>query len=456
MSKVNRFRKSVLGMAVLFFAVLFSFNCMAAVSEVKNFSVSGINGGVLVSFKSVKGAKRYVVYAKDYKGKTHKCVIPKNVNNGYKHEYDKYYFYSGSQFYLKVLKLDHNYKKINTWMNKNEKIYWFKVIAYNKASKGKQIASSKWKCAMPFNVEKDAPAQDVNVPGKDVNSDPENAKSKQIYTKRFKITKVREGNKAIYLQWTNTVPGFEVSSYEVKYKLYYQDDKKNKKTKYKTYSSGSKNNYIRIGGLKNECEYIVSVTAEGTIGKNKVYMVAEEIVIPHTKATRYSKRKKVNTSSPYQGGWNNREYYKKNVAEAYANYGNNGKPFKSNTKYFLWCNLHQLRLYIFSRTETYEWKLVKDMPCGIGADMDKKRMTMGQYILSSKDWVYIYSAGALHVQWLTYYGGYYGNAIHTETYETMENKMLYGKFESAGCIRIDRVWAKWIYDRAEGSKLLVR
>ena len=96
------------------------------------------------------------------------------------------------------------------------------------------------------------------------------------------------------------------------------------------------------------------------------------------------------------------------------------------------------------------------MPCGIGADMDKKRMSMGVFTLSTKDWVYIYSAGALHVQWLTYYSGYYGNAIHTETYETMENKMLYGKFESAGCIRIDRVWAKWVYDRAEGSTLVVR
>ena len=79
---------------------------------------------------------------------------------------------------------------------------------------------------------------------------------------------------------------------------------------------------------------------------------------------------------------------------------------------------------------------------------------MGTFQLSTKAWVYQF--GSLHVQYLSFFGGYYGNAIHTETYETMESKMLAGKFRSAGCIRIDRLWAKWVYEKAEGSTFLIR
>lgn len=92
------------------------------------------------------------------------------------------------------------------------------------------------------------------------------------------------------------------------------------------------------------------------------------------------------------------------------------------------------------------------MPCGIG--WEKKPSEMGTFQLSTKAWVYQF--GSLHVQYLSFFGGYYGNAIHTETYETMESKMLAGKFESAGCIRIDRLWAKWVYEKAEGSTFLIR
>ncbi len=408
----------------------------------------GINGGVRVSWKRAKNAVSYILYAKDYKGKKHKVVVPNNVTGTFAHEYNRYKTRIGKYLYWDVKKIDHNYNFINTWMNKNKKTYKFRVVAVGKNGKK---TKSKWVSARPFNVEKDAPEQDVNLPGINVNADPESAASKVEDKSKFQITKVIEGNKKVKLRWKSKVSKFKEKSYEVKYRKIYSDEKKNKKSKYKVILSGKNKHSITITGLKNEQEYEVVVTATGTISGKTYYFEAKERVIPHSAASRKKKVAQVIIQSPYSS-YDNLAWYTKNVAEAFANYGNNGTSFKSPTKYFLWVNLYQLRMYIFRKTASNEWRLWKDMPCGIG--WEKKPSEMGTFQLSTKAWVYQF--GSLHVQYLSFFGGYYGNAIHTETYETMESKMLAGKFESAGCIRIDRLWAKWVYEKAEGSTFLIR
>ena len=408
----------------------------------------GINGGVRVSWRRAKNATGYILYAKDYKGKKHKVVVPDNVTGTFAHEYDKYKTRIGKYHYWDVKKIDHNYHFINTWMNKNKKTYSFRVVAVGKNGKK---TKSKWVKARPFNVEKDAPEQDVNLPGINVNADPESASSKLEDTSKFQITKIIEGNKKVKLKWKENVRKFKAKSYEVKYRTIYSSEKENRKSKYKVIVSGTKKTSITISGLKNEQEYEVVVTVTGTISGKTYQLEAKERVIPHSASSRKKKVAQVIVQSPYSS-YDNLAWYTKNVAEAYANYGNNGGPFKSGTKYFLWVNLYQLRMYIFRKTVSNEWRLWKDMPCGIG--WEKKPSEMGTFLLSTKAWVYQF--GSLHVQYLSFFGGYYGNAIHTETYETMESKMLTGKFESAGCIRIDRLWAKWVYEKAEGSTFLIR
>ena len=439
----------------------------------------GINGGVALTFRSVKGAKKYVVLAKDRAGKIRSVTIPENKKGQGAGEYDKFRKSSGSMNCWYVRKLGHNYESINSWMNKNNSTYGFKIYAKDK--KGRTLAVSEWLWATPFNVEKDAPEQDVMLPDKYVTKDPEDPKGKShgpnaqgneiVKTaddKKFEIVRIDEQDGKASISWKNRVRNFVPSSFLVEWGPNSDGAAKSSKS----VDLAPNRTGFAITGLKNEREYVVSVTAKGTIGKRTVWMKAEEIVVPHTKATRKAKLSRVRLGDPYFGEAAPSEKLTKSEAEAFANYGNGGKAFSSRTKYLIWTNLRQIRTYIFTKTKTKEWRLWKNLPCGIGRPT--ARTNPGVYTLRTKDWIFAWpdgnkkagtvspygwnlnSSSMRTVQFLVYYDSYYGNALHTPTYQTMEDKLTSGKFSTAGCVQLDRPWEKWIYDFGIGSTLVIR
>ena len=123
--------------------------------------------------------------------------------------------------------------------------------------------------AVPFNIEKDVPELNVILPGRYVLRDPEDPKlkgqgfgSKAVKkkdNKRLDFSYIGEENGRVVLQWYNTIPGYSISSYNLKY---------TKHTEGSTVISGFKevelsnstNAYI-IKGLTNEETYLVVLTS---------------------------------------------------------------------------------------------------------------------------------------------------------------------------------------------------
>ena len=448
----------------------------------ENVKAIGIDGGVRIVFNKVEGVKSYIVVARDYNGKIHKAMIPNNINDEYKHDYQMFKYNVAGVNYWDVRKLSHNYKIMNTWMDNNNKIYQFKLNAYKDSNGQVELSHSEWIDAVPFNVEKDVPELNIILPDRYTLTDPEDPKlngvgfgSKAVKKKdmkRLDFVRIEENDGNVELTWNNTIPGFTIEKQTIEYQTY-ADGSSQIGVLEKEELSSTESTHV-INGLNNETTYIVFLTAEGTYDGKKVTMQATEYVIPHTKSTRRRRLGNVRRGNPQAGSYSFNSYLTKGDAEAFANYGRNGSAFKSNTDYFIWVNLYELRAYIFRKDQSKEWRLWKDTACGIGGN---RNTTPGLWTINGKEWIWVWQPGnkdnstftpdkswwnpnsnMTAVQWLVNFEpSYMGNVFHTETYHSgMQGKLIReGRFVTAGCIQLDRVWEKWLYDYSMNSTVYV-
>ena len=159
-----------------------------------------------------------------------------------------------------------------------------------------------------------------------------------------------------------------------------------------------------------------------------------------------------NRYNAYSGGIEPSIVYADNVAEAFANYGNGGNAFGSNTDYFLWLNTHGLHLYIFKRSAAGRWKVLYKFPVAIGRPSNQT--PSGLWILDTKQ--YIDDHGSFYVLYCTFFTGYNTNSIHSQCYPVQQDPLIEGYYGSAGCVRCDLKYAKFVYENCEGSPFLVR
>ena len=430
----------------------------------------GMNGGIRVGWKKINGAKKYVLKVRDYNNKIHTVNVPNN-NTSHPHDYDVYKTSIGDMIYWNIKKLDNEYNFINTWMDKNNKLYKIKIIAYSDSEGKKVLTKSNWLLATPFNVQKNAPEQDVNIPSLYANSDPEagaqgaslsasDNKTKNIYTKRFEITEINEQDSKVYIKWENRVKDFNVSFYAVRYRRY--NSNKESANINREYTDVILNNNVdnyTIENLTNEKEYLVTVVAYGKIGENELAMLSEEVVVPYTKETRKEKLTYVNQNrkNPYAGsGEDITGYFTRSQAEAFANYGRNGKSFKSKTQYFIWVNAYQTRLYIFSKTKTSKWRLYKDTSVVI-ARKSTSAWPKGVFYIKGRKWDDPQESNRL-LKLLINYENHtigYANQFHTVAPGSEHIKIIERgeRFATAGCTMVDTPWLRWLYDYSMGATI---
>ena len=144
-------------------------------------------------------------------------------------------------------------------------------------------------------------------------------------------------------------------------------------------------------------------------------------------------------SSPYGYSYDGSKAYNKATAEAYVNY----KGYKSASKYFIWVNTYNQRMYVF-RGSQYNWKLIYTWKCSTGQwgfETPFGFTTMGgrDYRWWFGDYQFAYFAS--HIR---------GGAIHSELYYPNGVQKYSGVGElgnpaSHGCIRVEKSNAEWIF-----------
>ena len=428
-----------------------------------------MNGGIRVGWKKIQGAKKYVLKVRDYNNKIHTVNVPNNVSSSYAYARDYEIFKTsiGDMIYWNIKKIDDYFHAINPWMNKNNKLYKIKIIAYSDAEGKKVLTKSNWLLVTPFNVQKDSPEQNVMLPNlTSTMSDPEKGKegtnldesankAGKIYTKRFEITEIKEQDSKVYIKWENRVKNFNVSFYAVRYRRY--NSNKESANINREYTDIILNNNIdnyTIENLTNEKEYLVTVVAYGKIEENELAMLSEEVVVAHTKETRKARISSINQKrgDPYYGPEYLTGYFTRSQAEAFANYGKNGKAFTSKTKYFLWVNMSQVRLYIFTKTKTSKWRLWDDMPVSICKKDGTHATPSGEFTLKGREWN-DHGENGYALRYLINYQDYsFGNVFHSVGVGSENTRIdSRNRFSTAGCTLVDMPWLKWIYDYGMGS-----
>ncbi len=154
--------------------------------------------------------------------------------------------------------------------------------------------------------------------------------------------------------------------------------------------------------------------------------------------------------------------YSDAVATQFVNY----KGYKSSTKWMIWINTYTQRLYIFQGSQ-YNWKLYKKTLCSTGvagtftsfSDGETKlraETPLGSSTIRSKqpEWKFAWDQYAYWASRIK------GGAIHSWLYypDTMQKWALgkLGKPSSHGCVRVDIVEAKFIYDNIPvGTRVVV-
>ncbi len=431
-----------------------------------DYAAIGINGGVRIKIKNKDGIRKYKIKAKDYKGKIYEPYIPDNNTGDFAHDYHKYTTQVLDDTYMDILKMDHRYVKINTWLNKNNEEYKFKIYGY-KDNGNKASFESEWLSAIPYNVEVDAPMAEVNLPSLSTMHDPEGGRegtnlnikdNKKIsYENRLYVTSISESTNSVVITWENTIKDMEVSSYIIRYKEYYSDnEKQNRKIDYTIERTTSTDKKIILNNLSTEQEYLVQIVANGRLKSNNkaVSTMVEEIVIPHDKSSRKALLKNVKRGNPYHGTYTLNGYCTKAEAEAYANYGNKGKAFESKTTYFLWFNMYQFRGYIFSKNESEEWRLLQDFAIRIG-NSSKGTTPSGQYNIKGREWTDNGENSYALRYLINYQDLTFGNVLHSDGVGSIMPRVVEtgNRFTTAGCTIIDMPWLKFIYEHCIGSWL---
>lgn len=130
----------------------------------------------------------------------------------------------------------------------------------------------------------------------------------------------------------------------------------------------------------------------------------------------------------------------------------NSNNFVSNTKYFIWVDLKNFKVNIFIGS-TNNWKIVHSYLCTIG-----KKATptpKGNFTIGIKGLYFGVNKG--YKCW--YYTQFKGNYLFHSIIYNLDGSIKDGRLGMAlsdGCIRLDKVNAKWIFDNVlEGSKVLI-
>ena len=130
----------------------------------------------------------------------------------------------------------------------------------------------------------------------------------------------------------------------------------------------------------------------------------------------------------------------------------NSNNFTSKTKYFIWVDLKNFKVNIFIGS-TNNWKIVHSYLCTIG-----KKSTptpKGVFTIGIKGLYFGVSKG--YKCW--YYTQFKGNYLFHSIIYNLDGSIKDGRLGMAlsdGCIRLDKVNAKWIFDNVlEGSKVFI-
>ncbi len=140
-----------------------------------------------------------------------------------------------------------------------------------------------------------------------------------------------------------------------------------------------------------------------------------------------------------------------NYIEKTTKYVNEGQ-FSSKTKYFIFVDLKNFKVNIFTGSKS-NWKLLHSYICTIG-----KKSTptpKGTYLVGIKGLYFGVERG--YKCW--YYTQFKGNYLFHSIIYNLDGSVRDGRLGMAlsdGCVRLEKVNAKWIYDNIpEGTKVYI-
>ena len=140
-----------------------------------------------------------------------------------------------------------------------------------------------------------------------------------------------------------------------------------------------------------------------------------------------------------------------NYIEKTTKYVNDGQ-FSSKTKYFMFVDLKSFKVNIFTGSKG-NWKLLHSYICTIG-----KKSTptpKGTYLVGIKGLYFGVEKG--YKCW--YYTQFKGNYLFHSIIYNLDGSVRDGRLGMAlsdGCVRLEKVNAKWIYDNIpEGTKVYI-
>ena len=130
----------------------------------------------------------------------------------------------------------------------------------------------------------------------------------------------------------------------------------------------------------------------------------------------------------------------------------NSSGFTSNTRYFIWVDLKKFKVNIFTGSKN-NWKILHSYLCTIG-----KKSTptpKGTFLVGIKGLYFGVKKG--YKCW--YYTQFKGNYLFHSILYNLDGSVRDGRLGmalSVGCVRLEKVNAKWIYDNIpEGTKVYI-
>ena len=210
-----------------------------------------------------------------------------------------------------------------------------------------------------------------------------------------------------------------------------------------------------MGHLKAGTTYIFSVRSVREYKGVKYYSPFSSVKItPFSTSNDQKLASQINTTYAYYGGSDPYQNYSVAALNAYVNCMNNGKPFASRNNYLVWCNTHNYHVYVFTNKGRPEkrWDLIYSWPCIIGRSSNKT--PRGIYVFAGRQAYHDY--GGVYAEYVSYFTGYGTNAIHSLLYPTQSDYLQVGYMSSAGCIRLQKANAKFVYDNCQGSTFIIR
>ena len=157
--------------------------------------------------------------------------------------------------------------------------------------------------------------------------------------------------------------------------------------------------------------------------------------------------------------------YDKFTAECFANYGNNGKAFRSSNNYLIWVNYYSLKVYIFERSSASQpWALLRWCACIVGADSEETKTPYMVTQIVAREAYRDYGGGcvAYDMSFMApcayNYGMHIGFSFHSvlTTQWVYPNGLTQGYLASNGCVRVNRDVSKFIYANCMNTTVVLR